>query len=243
MLNEVLLGLLVTVPGPATGAKESLGQFLRLVPPRSVEVLERENLITKLCPAALGAEKLKSCREEKLKPMSWELRVFSEPKDSAATLEKIIVTATPGVGLVARYRTKDGKLIEMKPDQFDADFGYGPWFDFTVKAVSGDWVQLPKRPFSKPVWVHPKADWKLPATSDLLVSLELGTVLKMEGLGHFVVTRIDKGKVSLREETPADMACGEEVKPVSKPTRTLPIESFFDADGHHKVSTAYTRGC
>lgn len=158
MISIAFVSLLVSA---ASAQVQEGGRHVRLVPPGAMEILDRVNRISKVCPDD-GKTNAKGCREEKLAPRGFDLTLYSAPLPTAATGEKITIVAKPGLGLHALYFKKGtAKPVELVPDVFDPDWRTGPVFDFTVKSVKGEWIELPKGTFPEPVWINPSSEWKL----------------------------------------------------------------------------------
>jgi len=249
MIIKYTFTFLITLSQLLLAHDQTTGKFVSLVPPDAINFLERKNQFANDCHTTLEVSNDPACKKEKL--MSWELRLFTRPDIKSVTEEKIIVTAFPRKGLEAFYKTKDGKMNDLKLDQFDIDWVYGPYFDLTVSELDGDWIQLPKNPFSQPVWINPKIDWKVSDVKTMLKPISAENIYAFPSLGHIFITKIEKDIVYFRQEVPSDMPCNEDLdyndKPHPKiilpPIQSKPIKYFYDSDGHLKLTTAYMRGC
>jgi hypothetical protein len=226
MIIQTVLYLFIASTTTA-GADEHVGQFVSLVPPKAAEILESGK-----------------------KTQTWTLRVFSQDDMEYATGDKITIVAKPGTGLSATYTKKSGDAKNFNPDEVDPGGAGDPIFSFTATKVKADWIQLPERPFSKPVWINPKADWKIAKTSAMIEEVPNGQVLKFGTKGNIVITAVKNRKVTYRDEIPADtVECNGEddshaaADKAAAKTKTAPAENFFDSDGHLLVTLAYLRGC
>ena len=220
-------------------------QVISLVPPDNN--LENENLIETLCPSA--ASNSKACRAEKLAAKTWKLNVYEKAAPDSKILGQIEIIGTPGKGLEAKFIQSDQAAIGFPPDSNGTDWGYSSYFEFTVKDVSGDWIQLPARPFSAPVWINIKKDWPAQGTLDqrpVPHSLNTEIVYSVRDLGDVVFTKFTKKDFIYRKENPNDMLCGEEPKKIPAADlkeKTKPVEVLFDKDGHLLAWPKYLRGC
>jgi hypothetical protein len=247
----ILISVLFFIP-KASLAFLNPPQFIALLPPGANEVLERENQITVLCPPKIPNQE--KCRVEKLKPQSWKLNVYQDKSKSSKRLGLIVITATPGKGVTAAYTDTANKTIPLESDTGAGDWGYSSYFEFTLKDVQGEWLQLPKRPFLGPVWINPKSDWPVLEDLDKVSTaifprpgkMEIGTVYSAGTLGNIVIIKFEGQTVTFRKENSNDMLCGEEpvkVSPADLKTMTKPISDLYDADGHLIAWTANPRGC
>ncbi len=220
-------------------------QVISLIPPDNN--LENENQIEVLCPKT--SMNFELCRKEKLSPLTWNLNVYEKPDFNIKPIGKIQIIGTPGKGLLARYIAKGKAPIDFPSDSKGTDWGYSCYFEFTVGDVKGDWIQLPKRPFTNSVWINIKKDW--PNKGDLGMrpkprSLDNESVYAAGTLGNIVITKFSGNEFNFRKENPNDMSCGDEPKkisPVDMKESTKPISILFDREGHLIAWPAYCRGC
>ena len=223
-------------------------QVISLVPPGAHEVLERENQLASLCPSE-QTKNLKECRADKLKSVTWELNLYKEADHRAIKNGKIRITAIPGKGLHAEYSLNNSKWLPLESDSKQTDWGYSSYFEFTLKDVRKDWLQLPRRPFPDPVWINLKKDWPLKNKEEVLPvpsQLETDAVYTVAPLGNIVILKFTGQSIVYRKENKNDMLCGEEPQPI--PTLELkkfnrPVDILYDSDGHLKAWLAYPRGC
>lgn len=223
-------------------------QIISLIPPGAHEVLERENLLTTLCPPK-STRNLNKCRSEKLKPVTWELTLYKEASPKSSKVGNIRITAIPGKGVQAEYSTDQKQWHPLKSDSTQTDWGYSSYFEFTVKDIRNDWIQLPRRPFPEPVWINLKRDWPLRNADEVLplpAELQTDFVYSVEPLGNIVILNFSGQNIVYRNENKNDMLCGDEPQPVSAKELkefTKPVDVLFDTDGHLKAWPAYPRGC
>jgi len=203
-----------------------------------VEWLENQNRIDALCPRALGPT-LQSCRDEKLKPRTWGIDVREKPEWNSERLGTIVITATPGVGLTAVFRSSNDSIM-FTPDLFHVDWGYGPYFHQTFRDNRNSWYMLPRNPLPKPGWIDISRLTKTPDIKNIAEA----QVYEMDGNG-IVLTRIHNDKITIRSEQPADMWCEAGDPPKLKPVqqRELRWSDLFTRDGHLKLKIKYMKGC
>lgn len=223
-------------------------QYISLMPSEAGEVLERENQIDTHCPKETTKD-IKACKEEKLKPQKWQLTVFQEPKMESKKLGLIVITATPGKGVIAEFVDSNKKSVPFESDSKGTDWGYSSYFEFTVKDIKGDWIQLPRRPFPQPIWINIKAEWPIKGPHGYLPTpspMNSESVYSAGALGDIVITQYSGTKITFRKENENDMPCGEEAKTIPaemlKET-TKPIESLYDSEGHLIAWLKNPRGC
>lgn len=227
--------------------------FAYLNPPQIISLmpsdnnLENENQIEQLCPKTLKDSQV--CRKEKLAPRIWKLNIYEKPDFSSKRLGEIRVIGTPGKGMQAQYVPLEKSPIDFPSDSNGTDWGYSCYFEFTVSDVKGDWIQLPKRPFSYPIWINIKKDWPKKSESDLIPtsqSLDTESVYSVKKLGNIVIKKFSGTNFTYRMENANDMNCGDESKKISPEElkeSTKPISNLFDEDGHLIAWPAYCRGC
>lgn len=149
LLKLVILGFILSVPPVAAGELQWLGLFKWDM----VAWLENTHRLKDLCPDSLSIVDKTLCLIEKRKPLSLPLKVYAEPDGDV--LGELTVTATPTQGLSAVFQATDStEAVEFKPDLYDADWRYGPYFHQTVLARQGNWFRLAQNPFPQPVWLN-----------------------------------------------------------------------------------------
>ncbi|WP_413587482.1 hypothetical protein [Bdellovibrio sp. HCB274] len=209
--------------------------------------MEYENQIEELCPKSL--KDVDQCRKEKLAPKTWKLGVYEKPDAKFPTLGEIHIIGTPGKGMNALYIQNKSKPVDFPSDSKGTDWGYSCYFEFTVSDVKGDWIQLPRNPFTNPVWINLKKDWPVKKEGEILPapeSLEVGSIYSAGAIGNIVPIKFSGAEIVYRKENANDMNCGDEVKEVSKEELKelkMPISNLYDKDGHLIVWPAYCRGC
>lgn len=146
-------------------------------------------------------------------------------------------------GLQYRFVDGSGKEIPFEPDSYDGDWSYDSIYHTALRR-SGDWVQLPRRPFPAPVWIDLR-ELGAPARVVLIQNLHVVELRSPGFTGAARILGIDKTGVRVRAETAGDMPCGDEPAgpPTTKKTFTLPLKDLSDADGHLRLSEQYSRGC
>lgn len=220
-------------------------QTIALIPPNNN--LENENQIEKLCPKSLPD--LQKCKREKLGPRTWGLIAYEKASFDSRTIGRILITGTPGKGLSAQYVPTGKPPLDFPSDSDGTGWGYSCYFEFTVSAVLGDWIQLPKRPFPNPVWINIKKDW--PKEGDLEwrptpQPFNTESVYAVPTLGNIVFTKFSGAEFSYRKENPNDMPCSDEPKEISQQElkeSTKPVSVLFDKDGHLLARLTNCRGC
>lgn len=220
-------------------------EFVSLVPPGAYTVLEKENQLTQLC-SQNDPLKVEKCKEENLKPQSWSVSVYAEPKKDSKTLGKLILTATPGKGMTAEFQDNANKTWTVLSDSKQTDWGYSSFFEFSIRDKKGDWLQLPKKPFQNPVWINLKTTWPNEEIPREPSSMEPGTVYTVEGLGDIVITTFKGYTFTYRMENKNDMLCGDEPAVVPKSEIkefTKPVDLLYNSDGHLIAWIKYSRGC
>lgn len=239
------LSALIVLWFPVLGWSEVFPpKIISLVPPGAYKVLEGENQMAELCVDMLPKQ-LEKCRQEKLKPKEWRLTLFEKPDFKSKKIGKIKIVAVPGKGLDATY-SEDGKKFEkLESDSKNTDWGYGNFFEFTVRDLNENWIQLPKRPFTTPVWINLKKDW---GATDLPQAQELSTdTIYTTDLGDIVILEFSKKTFSYRFENENDMPCGEEeakqLSPDVLEVKKADTDELFDSDGHLTAWIKYPKGC
>lgn len=244
LLKKLLFAIGFVLPTYAFGQLNP-PQVISLVPPDNS--LENENLIETLCPAT--SVNLKTCRKEHLASKTWKLNAFEKPSADSKIFGQIEITGKPGKGLDAKFIETGKAAVNFPSDSNGTDWGYSSYFEFTVRNISDDWIQLPARPFSSPVWINIKKEWPKQGELDLRPTpqvLNTETVYSVRDLGDIVITKFSKKEFSYRKENPNDMLCGEEQKknsPAELKELTKPIDVLYDKDGHLLAWPKYLRGC
>ncbi|WP_413557279.1 hypothetical protein [Bdellovibrio sp. HCB209] len=219
-------------------------QFISLVPPGNN--LENENQIEVLCPK--GTKDIEKCRKDNLAPKTWKLSVYEKPEAGSVRLGEIHVIGTPGKGMKAEWVEYKKSPVKFDSDSKGTDWGYSCYFEFTVSEVKGDWIQLPKRPFAKPVWINIKKDWPAKGEHDIVPApseLQVGSIYQVS-IGNIVPSKFSGSEVVYRMENANDMNCGDETKEIpSEQLKELkmPVSNLYDKDGHLLAWPAYCRGC
>lgn len=201
-------------------------------------MLEAENQLGRHCG---GKDRESACARTLLKPKAWEFPVYGQPFKAQRELGHLRLVVTPGVG-VEMYWMEIGasKGIRFEPDDGVGDWGYGSPFLMTVLDVQGSWVQMPRRPFTTPVWIEVSDLRRKP---ELLMAKDLG-VLTLDGR-DIVVIDVDGDELIVRDEQPADMWCESGPAPalIESDTFRVSIKDVYDADMHLKLRGKYKRGC
>jgi len=204
--------------------------------------LENENQLQHLCgSAASQSAEGRRCRAEKMAPKTLVVRLFKGPSDNAPSAGALRIVAMPGAGLRAFFvRAEGGTPMEFKPDLFDNDWGYGPYFHETYLERRGTWFQLPKGPFPSGTWFDASSF----GTEPEVKLLEAGEIVSSPSRDLFVVG-IEPGVLRARLEQPADMWCGDGDPPPLKRFKELriPYTRLYSATGHLLIHVKYTRGC
>jgi hypothetical protein len=233
---------------PATIQVGWLGLFNQSL----VSWLENENQLQPLCSAFApeGAEWQK-CRAEKLAPKIHVTPLRSGPSDEAASAGSLLVVATPGQGLRAFFvPSKGGLATEFRPDLFDGDWGYGPYFHQTFLERRATWFRLPEGPLPKGTWINAtqlgdgeETTRGNPAGPELEL-LEAEDIVSTP-FGDLFILGIEGGVVRARLEQDADMWCKDGTPPPLKPSqeRRIPLSDLYTPAGHLLLHIKYTRGC
>jgi len=203
--------------------------------------LENQNKIDAglLCPKSTGAEARSSCIQEHLKPMSKRIDVRKDPDPLSPLLGQIEIIAKPGEGLSAVWRTLHSSR-PFKPDLYDADWGYGPYFHMTALSHRDSWFLLPRNPLPDAGWIDinqltEAPDFKKIAPGEVYMFAD----------ESITITNIEKNTITFRDEQPADMWCqsGEPPQMYLRHLRKFRISELFNKDCHLKLTVKYTRGC
>ena len=204
--------------------------------------LENENRLQALC-AGLGneSEAWSRCRAEKLAPRIRLIRLWHGPSEQSRLAGSLLLLATPGQGLRSFFvPTRGGAGTEFRPDLYDADWGYGPYFHETFLERRETWFRLPEVPFPKGTWIN---------------AVELGGNPHLEGVeadeivsspfGDLVILGVGNAVLRARLEQEGDMSCdGGKPEPLL-PWKELriPVRDLYSPTGHLLIHKKYTRGC
>ena len=171
-------------------------------------------------------------------PMVTTLEVRSGPSKTSPIIGEIIISASPEHGLSAKWKSKVGSAIDLHADVFDGDFGYGPYFDFTLQKTVGNWGLLARNPLPDPSWLDLS---QLSETPPIKTPTE---GIYVFGEKSIVILEETETTLSFRDEQDSDMACDgslPDIKPFK--VQTLKNEQLFDSNCHIKLKVKYTRGC
>jgi hypothetical protein len=170
------------------------------------------------------------------------------PDEGAAKLGEIQMYLLAGGPLRYRYVNRSGVAVPFDPDSYDGDWGYSSIYHTALRR-SGDWVQLPRRPFPEPVWIDLR-DLGALAEVKPIQSFHVIDLRTVPFTGSALIVGIDASQVRIREEIPSDMPCGEEfseeqIREAEQKARsvTMPLRELFDSDGHLLIAVKYSRGC
>lgn len=233
---------------------EARPKYIQLKPKDSstkIDLLNKRD--NKICPLMDGASieeniAFQKCRRKNYKSLVERINVYGVPSLSSKLLGQIIVTITMEYGTSGKFMAK-GIEKAMDPDSRGTDPGYDGYFEFTVSDVSGDWIQLPKRPFEKPVWINLKEDWGA-ARAPEVQYLGIGTVVDSP-FGDVVTLDFTETEFVYRNEGSSSSGCGEESEnespaeesPEDLKEHRVPLKEIYDFDGHLLLWSKYTRGC
>ena len=207
-----------------------------------LEWLENANRIDSLCSRFVaGSEESYRCRDEQIAPKVHVVRLWAAPAETARRAGLLLIQATPGKGLRSYYvGTRGGPAREFRPDLYQSDWGYGPYFDETFLERRGTWFRLPEDPFPKGTWIN---------ATDVGDELHL-RLLKDEGIvvspfGDLVVLGVGPTVLRARLEQPADMWCRDGQPPPLRPWKEMriPLRDLYTPTGHLRLHTKYTKGC
>jgi hypothetical protein len=207
-----------------------------------IDWLENENQLAQLC-SSFVSESLEwhRCRDEKLAPQVYVVRLWAAPSERGGPLGSLVIIATPGQGLRASFVSASGGLAkEFRPDLFDGDWGYGPYFHQTFVERRARWFRLPEIPFPKSTWLN---------TADLgnepdLHLLEPDDIVTSD-YGDLRILGIDSDILRARREQDPDMWCESGDPPPLEPWQEIriPWRDLYTATGHLRLHVKYTRGC
>jgi len=186
-------------------------------------------------------------------PFEWTLPVYRSP-DGVDGVGAVIVRVFPGRGMEFAYRATDGQEVPFEPDWVAPDWGYTFLMQQTMLDRTGDWFQLPPRPFPSAVWIHLPGRGELSrleqgqiySVSKTVKALPKGgrrTVTLAEG--NFVVLSVHDRTLEIRKEEPFDLECAgtEPVRGRKLQTYLVDVAEIYDADRHLRLRLAYPKGC
>jgi hypothetical protein len=202
--------------------------------------LENENNISTLC--ASDVPDSGTCRDRMLRPKVSRFQLRAAPNKRAAGAGTLIVEATPGKGLRASYAppTGGGALVPLPPDLFDSDWGYGPFFEYSVVEQRGTWVRLAEVPVGRQTWL----DITDLGVDNRILWLQPGDIVESPR-GDLYILAVVNGRVRARPEQERDMWCEGGPQPPVAPFRALWLEhsDVRTPTGHIRLRLKYTRGC
>ncbi len=215
---------------------DSFSAWVALYDPAQLDWLSNEYLIDDLCGDAAD---IYACREEMLSPAVSVYDLRRAAAEDAPVVGQLVVVATPGQRLVARYRARGAtETTSFEPDLYLADWGYGPYFHHTFLERDGEWFRLPAGPWPDPVWLQ------RPGEAGRVMAIQAGDAIEMDGAGWTVVgTKPDA--LLLRPEQPADFWCEEGDPPaaVLAEPRLYTRRDLSDSAGHLRFRLKYLKGC
>lgn len=201
--------------------------------------LENENRVSEVCAVP---ETMSRCYVEQLAPAVAAAPLHAGPERGSPVVGELLVVVVPGRGLSAFYRSAESSTapVFFTPDLYMQDWGYGTYFHHTIADQRDDWFELPPGPWAVPVWLQVPDG----AGSDLVIGVQAGDIIEMEGTGWYVVTSA-RDHLVLRPEQPGDMWCHEgDPPPIEEvETRTVSRAELLDADGHLVFRPKYIKGC
>ena len=206
-----------------------------------VEWLENENRLQSLCANLSQTADEYLCRDQKLAPKVHVVRLWAGPSENTVPAGSLLVIATPGKGLRALFvLARGGAATEFRPDLFDGDWGYGPYFHVTFLERRATWFRLPEGPFPNGTWLN-ATDFGGEPEVRLLEAQEIVS----SPFGDLFVLGIDRGVLRARLEQEADMWCEPSERPPLRPWQEIRIavSDLYTATGHLRVHEKYTRGC
>jgi len=206
-----------------------------------VEWLENENRLQSLCANLSRTADEYLCRDEKLAPKVHVVRLRAGPSENAAPAGSLLVIATPGKGLRALFvSVRGGPATEFRPDLFDGDWGYGPYFHETFLERRATWFRLPEGPFLNGTWIN-ATDFGGEPEVRLLETQQIVS----SPLGDLLVLGIERGVLRARLEQDADMWCEPGKRPPLRPWQEIriPVSDLYTPTGHLRLHKKYTRGC
>ena len=236
---------LATLGMPTASARQAVATselaWVGLFNTALVEWLENENQIDQLCSGfKQDTDGWRACRRERLAPRTQLVRLWHGPSEQATPAGSLRLVATPGKGLQSFFVPPTGGAgKEFRPDLFDSDWGYGPYFHVTFLERRNTWFRLPEEPFAKNTWIN-AADL---AANPEIRALAPGDIVTSP-VGDLFVIGVAPGVLRARPEQPADMWCGDNPPPL-KPWKELrlPLRDVYTATGHLRLHIKYMRGC
>lgn len=199
--------------------------------------LENENRLNELCPGS--TESPEGCKRSVLRPKTITLDILADPK--GPRIGFLEIQSTPGKGLDA-FVIKAGSAtrVQMLPDLFDADWGYGPYFHQTVLDSLGPSVLLPFDSLMQAAWIDARQLGSAPEYR----SIQQGQIYSIGGQSVVILSVSEKG-IMVREEQAGDMWCAEGQPPPLQKAREWHIDNdeLYNESGHLKLKVKYTRGC
>ncbi len=224
---------------PAQACDKPIAQPLKLVSlwnNEAASTLENLNQIDTLCSSENYSA---ACLEKSLSPSSKALPVYHSPED-AQPFGAFLIRYMPGEGGNAAYiplPNNGGNIATVTLDEFDNDWGYGPYFHQTMLDEKNGWynIAVPDSP-TKTGWIqlsHPD-----------ILSFSKGDAVSFNGK-PYTILETNKDIVRLRDEQPADMWCDAGTPPPLKKFTpiTVPMTELYDEGCHLRMKKSYTRGC
>ncbi len=191
--------------------------------------LENENRLREICPTLDQV-----CVNEALSAQIDRMPIYDHP--SGKVIANLEVRYKPGDGITAALVTQDGKSYPFTPPIYDNDWGYGPYFHATLLDQNESWKKI-VLPSIQSGWVE------LPDVQILNLT-ESGSVYSLNN-HHIMILRSDKTSITVRDEQPADMDCGEGNPPplATFNEQVIPLSGVYDDQCNLLIKPAYTRGC
>lgn len=242
MRKGILFGLvscLLATPAAAAcpAAIKTPLSFVSLWNDDAATNLENLNQLEALCPKGKSDD---ACLTKALQPNLRTIAIFSSP-EAKQPLGAFLTLFTPGKGASLSYldlQNPQGYTVDTEPDMFDPDWAYGPYFHQTLISQQGDWyeVAVPSAP-NKTGWVQ------LKNTPDIL-TLEKGRLVTLASRSY-AIADIKSDHILLRDEQPADFACGAENPPPLEDFTPLrvPLDTLYTNACQLRLKVGYTRGC
>ena len=230
---------------PSSAQQQSNAQhvgWLGLFNTSLLEWLENENRIESLCSRfAAGSEESYRCRDEQLAPKLHVVRLWAGPSETTRSAGLLLIQATPGKGLRSYYvDARGGPAREFRPDLYQSDWGYGPYFHETFVERRGSWFRLPEGPFPSGSWIKATDIGEEPQLR-LLKDEEI----VVSPFGDLRILGVERAVLRARLEQPADMWCREGQPPPLRPWKEMRIalRDLYTPTGHLRLQTKYTKGC
>jgi len=170
----------------------------------------------------------------------WIVSLNKEPRTNSPKVGELVIEFVNGRGFTFTYVSQKAEKISFKPDLYESDWGYGPYYHQTILSLQNEWVLLPKIPFENKVW----ANLKEPLGGFDIKTIEQGMIYKLDNRSIYII-KTDKNSVTVRDEQEADMWCeGGNPPPIEKyKPETILFEDLYDVNKHLKLKVKYTRGC